>query len=342
MPLVLHTISRTQSFTSSCSGLIPIGWDDIDPQSLLDEHPVLYTSADPDDREPVDNVNIIMDTPMHDEAGYPIHFFKEDGTPVRRSNPDVSILNNQSGILMNLTTAHEMFPSVDDALSFDDDITSEPLKIRNFPQAFCSSYGHLQSNIAPTAILHCTNTLNEQLGVEDGMDPIVIAHNFQGYNLTAHTLSTHAGAQEVERAWVTSCMAGQHSTTDRNKRRFNKAFDACSTSFAHERMEQRLSAWDCPCAFRAEQVYTINILDLHDEDRTGESVAFVVSLKHSLNSYPINPLVTFTVTSFVLWPSSSDAQKSQTHSFRISFSFRRRYVWCGLVHVSNHRDCNLT
>ena len=90
----------------------------------------------------------------------------------------------------------------------------------------------------------------------------------QFYNYMAHRVASRAGRHDSQQGSVTAAISGAFAKTDADERTAKRKQAYCNNGLPSERFHSRInSVRECPCACRAELVYSVDVRAL--EDRSG-------------------------------------------------------------------------
>ena len=161
-----------------------------------------------------------------------------------------------------------------------------------YPQAFLCDYGHVQAKGVIDVLKVAVNDLNSSLRKKDhtdgdssdtldeeapiNVDPAVVGVSSQMYNAVQHRVSTNAGNLDVQQGRISAALAGSHATTPKNKRSAQHHLWYCKKNLLHSRFKDRIRHNDCPTSLRVENVYGIDLTQMSQRDRTGESIYSII------------------------------------------------------------------
>lgn len=295
--LTYHSQSRCQSVDH---------FRTIPANTLIARHQNLFTSADPNERVELEDLNSFI---LLDQSQNEIPVFDINGVRIARREIAFNVDNRPHALLMTLPRLYRLFDATHDqdpGSDSDDSSNSVPTRRTNFvgyPQAFMRDIGHFQADTIPKALkaplltiedmIHIRN-LNEDhpdfdLNLFDGR--AIVPKSTQGYNIGQHTMRNRVDNHDAQNARVTRCestlFAGisRHPSAARYFFSFIFSFLAFLTfskstwstiadgRFPHDIFAHKITSEDLRTDFRLEVVYTFQMAYIRPDLRVGSYVS---------------------------------------------------------------------
>lgn len=179
-----------------------------------------------------------------------------------------------AGVLVNLGKMFDIFE--------DRNNNRQPLRVTGYPQAYCSSMGHVNSNDVPAPFHGVVDDINmkiRNLSEDESVQARISAVQpigSQCYNLLSHRLAPRAGTQEVQKGDQTAAMASAYkqgdSTCQRKGRRYFRHCEEASPVDRHGMLLElpRNDIGQNMKSLRAENVFLIDMLAIPASKRNGK------------------------------------------------------------------------
>ena len=265
------------------------GFDQVDPFDILDRHTHVYTTADPNTRELIDD---LPNYDLLDGDGREIPIFSEDGTLILRRDRYRDPDTPPCGLLQDLTKVLPLFqdnsiialqdPDLDDderELQDEDFVAdilgdpSEPLTpISTYPQFFSKNIGQWQADGIIKPLQRPLRRLARDVGVTQDGPLCIEGFKSQAYNNVAHHVRDKARTHIAQRGPLTGATAGVWARDAHTQRTAYATLGYATTQLPHARLASQMRTAENHAsknALRFENNFIFHISHIKPEYRSG-------------------------------------------------------------------------
>lgn len=272
-----------------CRAIEASGFEPIDPQRILDRYTHVYTTADPNTRELIEDLE---NYDLLDGDGREIPIFSEDGLPILRRDRFRDPDTPPCGLLQDLNKVLPLFqessiiplqdPELDDGerdLQDEDFIAdilgdpSEPMTpIFTYPQFFSKNIGQWQADGIIKPLLRPLRRLARDIGVTADGPLCIEGFKSQAYNNVAHHVRDKARTHIAQRGPLTGATAGAWARDASTKKTALDTLGYASAQLPHERLARQMRTAENHAnknALRFENNFIFHIGRIKPEYRSG-------------------------------------------------------------------------
>lgn len=292
-----------------CSGCKVDHWDIIPVDEITDEHDAIYSSADHDTRQLIDD---LVTYPLLTEGGMEIPVYTELGvriprriaitTPAREpssdSDSDASDESEEDatpscGLYQDLRRTHELFsgelgpiPYPAPAGGNGDDPDAEPVQytvdynvpFHVYPHFYSKYIGQWQAHGIIKAMETHLRALEITLRADRRAGRCVSAVKSQCYNTLGHFTRESSRQHLAQKGAATGTAAGAWASDNHTKTTARTMFSKISHELPHERLARQIDRVE-RTYMRHEVVLTFELLNMKPELRTGGTLYTDVVLR---------------------------------------------------------------
>ncbi|KAH9845958.1 hypothetical protein C2E23DRAFT_716408, partial [Lenzites betulinus] len=272
-------------------------WNAIDPQTIVNAHPVIYTTADPETREVVED---LANYPLHDGDEREIQVFGPSGRRIPRHSVTYFDPYEPCAVLQNLGVVSQLFasqPTHNNIWTYDEDGAIvrdrgpanqdegevdamldgiDPPSVHLYPMGF-TRHGQWQANGVIDPLRRHISAISRSLKQHEGGSAAVEGIKSQCYNNIAHYTRHSARHHIAQRGVLTGTTGGAWAKTNKARATATALFASCSLSNPHTDLCGQLERAD-QTFLRFENVYTVHLQRLDPDNCTGRQLYLKVMM----------------------------------------------------------------